>query len=104
MVYLISIRFNSANLTKGSIEKLYHNMTSYKTRHSSYGDAVGCMEGTRVKILADLEDWASDDNSKKVYWMVGMAGIGKSSISHTLCEMLDRNEQAWCQFLLFSNI
>ena len=73
----------------GSIDKLNHEMTSYKTRHSSYGDPTGCMAGTRVKILEDLEAWASDDLSSKVYWLVGMAGTGKSTILHTLCEILD---------------
>ena len=47
------------------------------------------MAGTRVKILADLEAWASDDLSCKVYWLVGMAGTGKSTILHTMCEILD---------------
>ena len=64
-------------------------MTSYKTRNSSYGNPTGCMAGTRVKILKDLEAWASDDLSSKVYWLVGMAGTGKSTILHTLCEILD---------------
>ena len=65
-------------------------MTSYKTRNSSYGNPTGCMEGTRVKILADLEAWASDDlSTSKVYWLVGMAGTGKSTILHTLCEIMD---------------
>ena len=73
----------------GSIDKLNHEMTSYKTRQSSYGNPTGCMAGTRVKILADLEAWASNDFSTKVYWLVGMAGTGKSTILHTLCEILD---------------
>ena len=73
----------------GTIDKLNHEMTSYKTRHSSYGNPTGCMAGTRVKILADMEAWASDDLSTKVYWLVGMAGTGKSTILHTLCEILD---------------
>ena len=73
----------------GSIDKLNHEMTSYRTRQSSYGNPTGCMAGTRVKILADLEAWASDDLSCKVYWLVGMAGTGKSTILHTLCEILD---------------
>ena len=47
------------------------------------------MAGTRVKILADLEAWASDDLGSKVYWLVGMAGTGKSTILHTLCEIMD---------------
>ena len=74
----------------GIIDKLNHEMTSYKTRHSSYGNPTGCMMGTRVKILADLEAWASDDLSSKVYWLVGMAGTGKSTILQTLCEILER--------------
>ena len=78
-----------AELFIGSIDKLNHEMTSYKTRHSSYGNPTGCMPGTRVKILADLEAWASDGLSTKVYWLVGMAGTGKSTILHTLCEILD---------------
>ena len=73
----------------GSIDGLKHEMTSYKTRNSSYGNPTGCMKGTRVKILADLEAWASDNLSTKVYWLVGMAGTGKSTILHTLCEILD---------------
>ena len=74
----------------GSIDKLNHEMTSYKTRHSSYGNPTGCMKETRVKILGDLENWALNDLSSKVYWLVGMAGTGKSTILHTLCEILDK--------------
>ncbi|KAG5637284.1 hypothetical protein H0H81_005079 [Sphagnurus paluster] len=85
-------------MMSGSIEKLNHEMTSYKTRHSSYGNPTGCMEGTRVKILEDLNDWTSDVNHKKVYWMVGMAGTGKSTISHTLCEILDRKNLLGASF------
>jgi nucleoside-triphosphatase THEP1 len=47
------------------------------------------MQGTRVKVLEDLDTWASNANSSKVYWMVGMAGIGKSTIAHTFCENLE---------------
>ena len=47
------------------------------------------MQGTRVKVLEKLDTWASNSNSTKVYWMVGMAGIGKSTIAHTFCENLE---------------
>ena len=98
MIWLISIGLRSAKITIGSIDKLYHEMTSYKTRHSSYGEPVGCMTGTRVNILADLDIWASEDNGRNVYWMVGMAGTGKSSILHTLCEILDRKNRLGASF------
>ena len=97
MTWLISIGM-STKITIGSIDKLYHEMTSYKTRHSSYGEPVGCMTGTRVDILADLDIWASGDDGRNVYWMAGMAGTGKSSISHSLCEMLDRKNRLGASF------
>jgi len=56
------------------------------------------MTGTRANILADMDMWASDDNGRNVYWMVGMAGTGKSSILHTLCEMLDRKNRLGASF------
>ena len=82
----------------GSIDKLHHDSTSYKTRNSSYGNPTGCMAGTRVKILSDLEAWALDDLSSKVYWLVGMAGTGKSTILHTLCEIMDRKNMLGASF------
>jgi hypothetical protein len=56
------------------------------------------MAGTRVKILTDLEDWASDDLRHKVYWLVGMAGTGKSSISQSFCEILDGKNMLGASF------
>ena len=82
----------------GSIDKLNHEMTSYKTRHSSYDNPTSCMAGTCVKILADLEAWALDDLSSKVYWLMGMAGTGKSTISQTLCEILDGKNMLGASF------
>ena len=72
-------------------------MTSYKSRNSSYGNPTGCMEGTRVKILADLEAWASN-NDTRVFWLVGKAGTGKSAIVHTLCEILDKKDMLGASF------
>ena len=86
---LICVGLLGVHKTIGLIDKLNHEMTSYKTRQSSYGDPTGCMPETRVKILEDLEAWALNANSSKVYWMIGMAGIGKSTISHTFCEILE---------------
>ena len=71
----------------GSIDKLNREMISFETRHSSYGNTIGCVVGTSVKILADFEAWASDDLSTKVYWLVGMAGTGKSTILRMLCHL-----------------
>ncbi|KAK7450143.1 hypothetical protein VKT23_013026 [Stygiomarasmius scandens] len=84
--------FYSQRMDSAVIDRLRSEMTSYKTRQSSYGDPNGCLPGTRVKILADLEAWALNENGAKVYWLVGMAGTGKSTISHSLCEILDAKQ------------
>ena len=60
---------------------------SYKTHHGAEGDQPhGCMEDTRVQIIADLEAWAQNETGLKVYWLYGYLGIGKTSIVHTLSD------------------
>ncbi len=48
----------------------------------------GCMKDTRVDLLKALMEWALDRYGPQVYWMCGIAGTGKSTISHSLCELL----------------
>jgi hypothetical protein len=56
------------------------------------------MEGTRVQILAELEEWVFDNAAPKVCWLNGMAGTGKSSIAHTLSKMLDEKHMLGASF------
>ena len=79
----------------------------------------GCLEQTRVNVLRDIDRWVMDD-SKGAPWMFvlqGLAGTGKSTLAHTVCETMakrgwlgasfffSRNE-ASCRnpFLLFTSI
>ncbi|KAF9539998.1 WD40 repeat-like protein, partial [Agrocybe pediades] len=64
--------------------------------NSSYSTAVkreGCTASTREQILEDLRVWANDPTSAKVFWMNGMAGTGKTTISYTFCQWLEEREQ-----------
>lgn len=49
-----------------------------------------CCPGTREKILADIEIWATSSNPDNMlgYWMCGMAGTGKSTIAMSICKIL----------------
>ncbi|KAK7461664.1 hypothetical protein VKT23_008091 [Stygiomarasmius scandens] len=47
-----------------------------------------CTEGTRVKILEQLMEWAKNDSSHPIFWMNGMAGTGKTTISYSFCQQL----------------
>ena len=48
-----------------------------------------CYQGTRVELLRRIETWASDLHSECVFWLNGMAGTGKSTISRTIAQKFD---------------
>lgn len=51
------------------------------------GNRQNCLRGTRVQVLQDIESWASDPNNRRVYWLNGVAGSGKSAIAQTFSEV-----------------
>ena len=51
------------------------------------GDRQGCMKGTRRDVLFQLEQWLKDKEDKRVFWLNGLAGTGKSTIAQTFAEM-----------------
>ncbi|KAK2122159.1 hypothetical protein NOF04DRAFT_1337457 [Fusarium oxysporum II5] len=46
-----------------------------------------CLQNTRVELLKNINNWIDDPNSKPIYWLNGMAGTGKSTISRTIAQM-----------------
>jgi len=45
------------------------------------------MKGTRREVLLQLEQWLNDGQDKRVFWLNGLAGTGKSTIAQTFAEM-----------------
>ncbi|KAM0518873.1 hypothetical protein ACHAPE_003863 [Trichoderma viride] len=43
-----------------------------------------CLENTRVQVLGQIRRWIDGDGDKHVYWLRGMAGTGKTTISLTI--------------------
>ncbi|GLA34938.1 hypothetical protein AnigIFM63309_009123 [Aspergillus niger] len=43
-----------------------------------------CLEGTQTKILREIQAWVESPDGSQVFWLRGMAGTGKSTISRTL--------------------
>jgi len=50
-------------------------------------EEVGCMPGTRLRVLSMLMDWARNEPTR-IFWLAGLAGTGKTSIAVTLCQLL----------------
>ncbi|CAI7650205.1 unnamed protein product [Penicillium bialowiezense] len=48
-----------------------------------------CLEDTRVELLRDIKEWATDMDRNAVFWLQGMAGTGKSTVSRTVARWLD---------------
>ena len=44
------------------------------------------MKGTRTGVLLQLDKWLGDDKDKRVFWLNGLAGTGKSTIAQTFAE------------------
>ena len=50
------------------------------------GNRQGCLRGTRVDILLQLERWVEDKQDHRVVWLNGLAGTGKTTITQTFAE------------------
>ncbi|CAE6476566.1 unnamed protein product [Rhizoctonia solani] len=56
-----------------------------------YDPDRACLEGTREPILNRIITWTQNrDNTERFMWISGQAGMGKSSIAHSLCYRLDK--------------
>ncbi|KAF3230089.1 hypothetical protein TWF191_000330 [Orbilia oligospora] len=47
-----------------------------------------CLPNTRVALLQGIEKWVQDPQGKSVFWLSGVAGTGKSTISRTIAKEL----------------
>ena len=47
-----------------------------------------CFKNTRHRIISDIMEWIADDKAKKVLWVYGLAGSGKSTLSTTIAQKM----------------
>jgi hypothetical protein len=59
-----------------------------------------CLENTRVELLCQIAEWAKDPEGKSIFWLNGMAGTGKSTISRTVAQSSKEKGQLGASFLL----
>ncbi|EJD04719.1 uncharacterized protein FOMMEDRAFT_68526, partial [Fomitiporia mediterranea MF3/22] len=45
-----------------------------------------CLPGTRTEIMRQVVEWVLSDSDKNVFWLHGVAGSGKSTVSTTIAE------------------
>ncbi|PYH73670.1 uncharacterized protein BO88DRAFT_484569 [Aspergillus vadensis CBS 113365] len=61
-------------------------------------DQAECLENTRVELLDDITNWVDDSEGKTIFWLSGVAGTGKSTISRTVARKLQERELLGASF------
>ena len=66
----------------------------------SYAEAnkPTCARDTRVEVLEQITEWISSPSETSLFWLRGMAGTGKSTISRTLAACLSEKGQLGASF------
>ncbi|KAF7983332.1 hypothetical protein HWV62_23034 [Athelia sp. TMB] len=55
---------------------------------ASWNPQSTCLPGTRISMLSVILAWARQADSKRICWIKGVAGSGKSAILHTIAQIL----------------
>ena len=62
------------------------------------GDRRGCLKGTRIDVLDQIELWIRDFTRPPVFWLNGLAGTGKTVIAQTIAERTFADGQLGASF------
>jgi hypothetical protein len=65
---------------------------SYVNKHTE------CLPGTRSQLLCQIKEWAESRHGKCIFWLNGMAGTGKSTISRTITSHLKGKKSLGASF------
>ncbi|KAG8971432.1 hypothetical protein FRC05_011111 [Tulasnella sp. 425] len=80
--------------------RLIEKLPRAQARHDSASrfGANPCFQGTRSGILEEISAWIDDPSTRPIFWLSGMAGIGKSTIAHTIAEQEEKKHRLAASF------
>lgn len=66
-------------------------------------DLPRCLEGTRVELLDEVHSWIQGDvkaipKQERIFWLCGQAGTGKTTVSLTIAERLQKENSLGASF------
>ncbi|KAJ1300492.1 hypothetical protein OPQ81_005306 [Rhizoctonia solani] len=68
-------------------------LAAYNSTHGTEVNRRTCTKNTREIVLQELNHWSDDTDGKRIYWMNGMAGTGKTTIACSLAQALEARGQ-----------
>ena len=81
-----------------------HIAANYK--HTDQSKSL-CAEGTRLELLEYIQQWLlpQPSNAERIFWVTGIPGSGKSTLSATIVENLRKNDTpVSAQFFISRNV
>lgn len=81
-------------------------LNNFRNAHGAeyiHGNRVGCLRGTRVAVLDEIELWTRNFDKSPVYWLNGLAGTGKTSIAQTIAGRIFAGGQLGASFFCSRN-
>ncbi|KAK3947179.1 hypothetical protein QBC32DRAFT_365959 [Pseudoneurospora amorphoporcata] len=66
--------------------------------HLDHEYEAECHPKTRVALLGEIDKWAGNPMSHRIFWLQGMAGTGKSTISRTVARKLAKSRALGASF------
>jgi len=93
------------NLLNGYLEKIDHTAEA-TYNHIKRSEIMPCLENTRVGVLTRIKTWVErrEDNQSRIFWLSGMAGLGKSAISRSIEEWAKKNEMLGANFFFSRDV
>jgi hypothetical protein len=61
-------------------------------------DEPPCLDNTRVDILQQIHAWADGQDERCIFWLSGLAGTGKSTISRTVARRCSEQQSLGASF------
>ncbi|QKX60488.1 uncharacterized protein TRUGW13939_07633 [Talaromyces rugulosus] len=97
--FLLSLQVDQTSLIVGLVhdtDRISQHMDLEKLKavieaeFDSFSDRneAQCLPGTRTELLQQIMKWARSSSLKGIFWLKGMAGTGKSTISRTVARSL----------------
>lgn len=64
-----------------------------------------CLEGTRTELLRKIRAWIeSEDVNERIFWLNGMAGLGKSTIARSVAEWAKNSDILGASFFFAHDV
>ncbi|KAK3312960.1 hypothetical protein B0H66DRAFT_485056 [Apodospora peruviana] len=82
---LTEVRSTSQTIREAVLSKLPVAEGAAFDSHAEEHNAR-CHPDTRTELLSQIQNWANDSQAENIFWLNGMAGTGKSTISRTVAK------------------